>query len=62
MLLCACSNGAIFKVTGFKKSLDDYFGTICTLASVVSFTMLKAQRFDVSRFDGKSYFSTPFDF
>nr|CAD2154157.1 unnamed protein product [Meloidogyne enterolobii] len=24
--------------------------------------MLRAQRFDVSRFDGKTYFSTPFDF
>uniref|UniRef100_A0A915MYQ2 Uncharacterized protein n=2 Tax=Meloidogyne TaxID=189290 RepID=A0A915MYQ2_MELJA len=61
-LLCACSNGAIFTVTGFKKSLNSCFGQICTLGAVVSFSMLRAQRFDVSRFDGKTYFSTPFDF
>ncbi|KAI3418684.1 hypothetical protein GPALN_007792 [Globodera pallida] len=74
-LLLSCSSGAIFVVTEFKQNKQDsaklfVVGNVCVLflkeilflSKVLSFASMKAQRFNVNRFDGQAHYNTPFVF
>ncbi|KAI3412024.1 hypothetical protein GPALN_002076 [Globodera pallida] len=60
-LLLSCSSGAIFVVTEFKQNKQDS-AKLFVVGNVLSFASMKAQRFNVNRFDGQAHYNTPFVF
>nr|CAD2185245.1 unnamed protein product [Meloidogyne enterolobii] len=61
-LICACTEGSVFVVTAFKKNSKTKYFEDCSPGSIVSFFALKSQRFNLERFDGKTFYKTPFNF
>uniref|UniRef100_A0A914GSQ9 Uncharacterized protein n=1 Tax=Globodera rostochiensis TaxID=31243 RepID=A0A914GSQ9_GLORO len=60
-LLLSCSSGAIFVVTEFRQIKQD-FAKLFVVGNVLSIGPMKAQRFNVNRFDGQTHYNTPFVF